>query len=159
MFLEALFGALREDFGALRKDVGSDVKAIKEVRELGQQVDSLECAGDWREEQLSTHSGELLEMRDKNEDVLLRLEDLENRSRLSNICIRGAPLQADAEAHTVLGSDIPSAEDSCSAESQTSAADVRNSTVKPSESDSIKERTALLNQLRQQGSASDAEND
>ncbi|KAJ1171805.1 hypothetical protein NDU88_003663 [Pleurodeles waltl] len=96
-FLEALFRELREDFAALRRDVASDVKAIKkDLGELGQRVDSLERAGEWREEELSAHSKELLEFRDKNEGLLLRLEEHENHSRHSNIRIRGAPLQADA---------------------------------------------------------------
>ncbi|KAJ1187260.1 hypothetical protein NDU88_004038 [Pleurodeles waltl] len=73
------------------------------------------------------------------------------------------------EAHTILGFDIQSVEDSCLAGLQNSAADARNQkrhhwgrkkpSMNPSESNSIKEQTALLNQLRQQGSASEAEND
>ncbi|KAJ1136230.1 hypothetical protein NDU88_002647 [Pleurodeles waltl] len=64
--------ALWEDFAALRKEVAFDVKAIwKELVEMGQRVDSLECAGDMREEKLPERSKELLELRDKNEDLLL----------------------------------------------------------------------------------------
>ncbi|KAJ1153738.1 hypothetical protein NDU88_006496 [Pleurodeles waltl] len=59
-------------------------------------VDSLERAGDQKEEELSTPNSELLDLRDKNEDLLLQLEDLENCSHRSYIRIRGAPLQADA---------------------------------------------------------------
>ncbi|KAJ1110254.1 hypothetical protein NDU88_007609 [Pleurodeles waltl] len=51
---------------------------------------------DQGEEELSARSRELLELRDKNEDLLFRLEDLENHLCRSNIHIRGAPLQADA---------------------------------------------------------------
>lgn len=95
-FLEQLFGTLREDIAGLRQDVTSDIKQIRgEIQELGDRVETLEQNGDRREEELTEQTRELLELRDRNDELYLRLEDLENRSRRSNIRIKGVPLQAN----------------------------------------------------------------
>ncbi|KAJ1174117.1 hypothetical protein NDU88_005940 [Pleurodeles waltl] len=71
------------------------VTDIKDVGDLGLMVDALEQSGDAYEEELDSYQGELLELQDKNAELRFQLEDLENRSRWSNIRIKGVPLQTD----------------------------------------------------------------
>ncbi|KAJ1131101.1 hypothetical protein NDU88_009444 [Pleurodeles waltl] len=93
--MEQLFGALRWDFATLKQEIVAEVKELKrEVIELGQQVDTLEQTRDAREEELDCHRRELLILHDKNLELQYQLEDLENRSRCSNIGINGVPSQA-----------------------------------------------------------------
>ncbi|KAJ1155429.1 hypothetical protein NDU88_008159 [Pleurodeles waltl] len=96
-FMEQLFGSLREDFAMLKRDIVADIKDLKkEVIDLGQCVDLVEQTQDAREEELNCHRRELLTLQDKNQDLQYQIEDLENRSRHSNIRIKGIPAQAEA---------------------------------------------------------------
>ncbi|KAJ1194124.1 hypothetical protein NDU88_003419 [Pleurodeles waltl] len=58
----------------------------KDVGALGQRVDTLEQMKDGREEEMDSQR--------RNLELKYRLEDLESRSRRSNIRIKGVPLQA-----------------------------------------------------------------
>ncbi|KAJ1187662.1 hypothetical protein NDU88_004436 [Pleurodeles waltl] len=96
-FMEQLFGSLREDFAMMKWDIAADIKYLKkEVIDLGQRVDSVEQTQDAREEGLDCHRRELLTLQDKNQDLQYQIEDLESRSRRSNIQIKGIPAQAVA---------------------------------------------------------------
>ncbi|KAJ1214282.1 hypothetical protein NDU88_001905 [Pleurodeles waltl] len=96
-FMEQLFGSLREDFAMLKQDIAADIKDLKkEVIDLGQRVDSVEQTQDVREEELDCHRRELLTLQDKKLDLQYQIEALENRSRHSNIRIKGIPAQAVA---------------------------------------------------------------
>ncbi|KAJ1179782.1 hypothetical protein NDU88_005016 [Pleurodeles waltl] len=92
-FIEQLLGVLREDHAALRQEPATTVKELKgEVAELGQRVDMVERTCDIQEE-LDHHRQEIIALQDRNRVLQHRLEDLENRSRRSNIGIRGVPAQ------------------------------------------------------------------
>ncbi|KAJ1210715.1 hypothetical protein NDU88_006077 [Pleurodeles waltl] len=85
-FMEQLFGALQEHLAALRKELATTVKGQKgEVTELGQRVDTMECTCHRQEEDLDLHCQEIIALQDSNRELQYRLEDLENRSRRSNI--------------------------------------------------------------------------
>ncbi|KAJ1157241.1 hypothetical protein NDU88_009956 [Pleurodeles waltl] len=89
-FMEQLFGSLRGDFVILKQEIAADVKDLKgEVVDVGQCMDTLERTQDACEEEFDCHRRELLTLQDKNQE----LEDLENRSRCSNIHIKGVPAQ------------------------------------------------------------------
>ncbi|KAJ1197662.1 hypothetical protein NDU88_001518 [Pleurodeles waltl] len=94
-FMEQLFGSLCEDFAMLKRDIAADIKDLKkEMIDLGQRMDSVEQTQDVREEELDCHRRELLTLQDKNQDLQYQLEDLENRSRRSNIRLKGIPAKA-----------------------------------------------------------------
>ncbi|KAJ1140488.1 hypothetical protein NDU88_006840 [Pleurodeles waltl] len=94
-FMEQLFGSLHEDFAMLKWDIAADIKDLKkEVIDLGQRVDSVEQTQDAREEELYCHRRELLTLQDKNQYLQYQIEDLKNKSRRSNIRIKGIPAQA-----------------------------------------------------------------
>ncbi|KAJ1101269.1 hypothetical protein NDU88_006341 [Pleurodeles waltl] len=96
-FLETLFGDLRDDTVAPKQGKVPDFKDIKkELGELSQRIVTLKQSTNYSEEELDDHLRELLELWDDIEDLRYRLEDLDNRSRQSNIQIKGVPLQADA---------------------------------------------------------------
>ncbi|KAJ1192202.1 hypothetical protein NDU88_001514 [Pleurodeles waltl] len=81
----------------LKRDIAADIKdRKKEVIDLGQREDSVEQTQDAREEELDCHRRELLTLQDKNQGLQYQIEDLENRSRRSNIRIKGIPAQAVA---------------------------------------------------------------
>ncbi|KAJ1189570.1 hypothetical protein NDU88_006314 [Pleurodeles waltl] len=85
-FMEQLFEALSGDFATLKQEIAAEVKELKrEVIELGQRVDTLEQSRDAQEEEVDCHRRELLILQDKNLERQYQLEDLENRSRRSNI--------------------------------------------------------------------------
>ncbi|KAJ1152491.1 hypothetical protein NDU88_005266 [Pleurodeles waltl] len=93
--IEQLFGALREDLAALRQELTTTVKELKgEVMELGQRVDTMERTCNRPEKDLDLYLQEIVALQDSNGDLQYRLEDLENRSRRSNIRIQGVPAQA-----------------------------------------------------------------
>ncbi|KAJ1109035.1 hypothetical protein NDU88_006404 [Pleurodeles waltl] len=95
-FLETVFRTLREDTEALKREMASDVKDIKkELGDMGQRMDSLERSVDQREEELNHHRRKLLDLRNKNEDILDCLENLEHRLPCSIVCIKYTVLQAD----------------------------------------------------------------
>ncbi|KAJ1192044.1 hypothetical protein NDU88_001356 [Pleurodeles waltl] len=54
----------------------------------------MERTCDRQEEDLDLHRQEIITLQDSNRDLHYRLEDLENKSRRSNIRIRGVPVQA-----------------------------------------------------------------
>ncbi|KAJ1190986.1 hypothetical protein NDU88_000303 [Pleurodeles waltl] len=56
----------------------------------------VEQAHDAREDELDCHRRELLTLQDKNQELQYQIEDLENRSRLSNNWIKGVPVKAIA---------------------------------------------------------------
>ncbi|KAJ1217411.1 hypothetical protein NDU88_005005 [Pleurodeles waltl] len=90
-----LFGALRRDFATLKQEIAAEVKELKrEVIELGQRVYTLEQAQEAREEDLDCHRRELLTLPEMNQELQYQTEDLENRSRRSNIRIKGVTSQA-----------------------------------------------------------------
>ncbi|KAJ1190555.1 hypothetical protein NDU88_007293 [Pleurodeles waltl] len=94
-FLEHLFVGLQEDLASLRQKITTTAKELKrEVAELEQRVDTVECTHDAQAEVLDHHRQEILTLQDTNREPQYRLEDLENRSRHSNIRIRGLPSQA-----------------------------------------------------------------
>ncbi|KAJ1125455.1 hypothetical protein NDU88_003887 [Pleurodeles waltl] len=93
--MEQLFRSLCEDFATLKQEIMADIKDLKrEVVDLGQCVDTIELTPDAREEEMDCHRRELLTLQDKNQDLQYQIEDLENRSRCSNIRIKGVPAQA-----------------------------------------------------------------
>ncbi|KAJ1081905.1 hypothetical protein NDU88_002077 [Pleurodeles waltl] len=93
--IEHLFRSLRNDFAPPKREIAADIKDLKrEVIDLGQCVDTVEQTYDAQEEELDFHRRELLTLQDKNHDLKYQLEDLENRSRRSNIPIKGVPAQA-----------------------------------------------------------------
>ncbi|KAJ1109632.1 hypothetical protein NDU88_006992 [Pleurodeles waltl] len=95
VFMEQLFGSLREDFTTLKQEITADVKDLKrEVVDLGQRVDTLEQTHDTRKEELDCHRRELLTVQDKNQELQYQLEDPKNRLRCSNIRLTGVPAQA-----------------------------------------------------------------
>ncbi|KAJ1171587.1 hypothetical protein NDU88_003448 [Pleurodeles waltl] len=94
-FMEQLFGSLREDFATLKREIAAEIKDLKrEVVDLGQRVDTIEQMHDAREKELHCHRRELLTLQDKNQELQYQIEDLENRSRHSDIRLKGAPVQA-----------------------------------------------------------------
>ncbi|KAJ1118373.1 hypothetical protein NDU88_006564 [Pleurodeles waltl] len=94
-FLEHLFETLSKDFATLKQDIPMEVKDLRhEIGDLAHCVNSLEQTYDSRKEELDGYCCELLELRDKNQKLWYQLEDLENRSRSSNICIKRVQLQA-----------------------------------------------------------------
>ncbi|KAJ1082391.1 hypothetical protein NDU88_002559 [Pleurodeles waltl] len=94
-FMRQLFEALREDLAALRQDLATTVKELKgEVMELAQRVNTMEHTWYRQEEDLDLHRQMIIALQDSNQDLQYRLEDLENRSRRSNIRIRGVLMQA-----------------------------------------------------------------
>ncbi|KAJ1144971.1 hypothetical protein NDU88_011263 [Pleurodeles waltl] len=94
---QQLFRSLRDDFTTLKRELAADIKDLKkEVIDLGERVDTIEKTHDEREEGLNYHRRELLTLQDKNQDLQYQLKDLENRSRRSNIRIKGVPAQAVA---------------------------------------------------------------
>ncbi|KAJ1198381.1 hypothetical protein NDU88_002222 [Pleurodeles waltl] len=62
--------------------------------DLGLRVDMVERNHDAQVQELDHQRQELLTLHDSNRVLQYRLEDHENRSRCSNICIRGVPAQA-----------------------------------------------------------------
>ncbi|KAJ1142630.1 hypothetical protein NDU88_008943 [Pleurodeles waltl] len=96
-FLETLFSALRDDIAAPKQQIAAHVREIKiDMGDLGHRMTSVEQTNDKREEEVDGHQHELLELCDKNEKLQYHLEDLEKRSRRSNIRIKGVPCQADS---------------------------------------------------------------
>ncbi|KAJ1211781.1 hypothetical protein NDU88_007135 [Pleurodeles waltl] len=96
-FMEQLFESLCDDLATLKREIAADVKDLKmEVIYLGQCVDTVEQAQDAREDELDGHRRELLSLQDKNQELQYQIEDLENRSRRSNIRVKGVPTQAIA---------------------------------------------------------------
>ncbi|KAJ1135946.1 hypothetical protein NDU88_002375 [Pleurodeles waltl] len=71
-----------------------DIK--RDLGDLGHRVTTLEQTNDTREEEVDVYCCKLLELLDKNEELQYHLKDLDNRSRRSNIGIKGVPLQADS---------------------------------------------------------------
>ncbi|KAJ1174535.1 hypothetical protein NDU88_006356 [Pleurodeles waltl] len=95
IFMEQLFGALREDFATLKQEIAAEVKDLKrEVADLGQCVETLEQTHDTHEEKLDCHRRELLTLQYKNQGLQYKLEDLDNRLSCSNIHIKGILPQA-----------------------------------------------------------------
>ncbi|KAJ1114206.1 hypothetical protein NDU88_002445 [Pleurodeles waltl] len=93
--MDQLFRALHWDFATLKQEIAAEVKELKrKVVELRQRVDTLEQARVAQEVELDRHRRELLILHDKNLELQHQLEDLENRSRSSNIRIKGVPPQA-----------------------------------------------------------------
>ncbi|KAJ1172134.1 hypothetical protein NDU88_003984 [Pleurodeles waltl] len=85
-FMEHLFGTLRGDFATLKQEIAAEVKEMKrEDVELGLRSNTLEQVRDPGEEELDCHRRELLTLQDKNQELQYQIEDLENRSRRSNI--------------------------------------------------------------------------
>ncbi|KAJ1129299.1 hypothetical protein NDU88_007670 [Pleurodeles waltl] len=85
-FMEQLFESLREDLATLKREIAADIKDLKrEVIDLGKRVDTVEQAQDTRDEELDCPRRELLTLQDKNQELQYQIEDLENRSRHSNI--------------------------------------------------------------------------
>ncbi|KAJ1126192.1 hypothetical protein NDU88_004600 [Pleurodeles waltl] len=73
-----------------------DVKDIKkDMGELGQVVITHEQASDSCKKELDGHRRELLDLRDKNDELRYQLEELKNRSLRANIRIKVLPLQAN----------------------------------------------------------------
>ncbi|KAJ1157417.1 hypothetical protein NDU88_010130 [Pleurodeles waltl] len=92
--VEQLFSVLRQDFATLKQKIAADGKdLIREVTELGQQINTVECTHDAQKEEIDQNRREILALQDSNHDLQYSLEDLENRSQCSNICIREVPLQ------------------------------------------------------------------
>ncbi|KAJ1116629.1 hypothetical protein NDU88_004835 [Pleurodeles waltl] len=82
-------------FAPLDREIATEVKELRrEVGDLGQQVDTLEQAQDAQEEEIDSHRRELLILQERNLELQYQLEDLENRSRRSNIRIKGIPIRA-----------------------------------------------------------------
>ncbi|KAJ1203803.1 hypothetical protein NDU88_007584 [Pleurodeles waltl] len=95
--MEQLFRSLHDNFATLKRKIAADIKDLKrEVIDLGQHVEMVEQTHNTQEEELDSHRRELLTLQDKNQDLQYQLEDLENRSRRSNIWIKGVPAQAVA---------------------------------------------------------------
>ncbi|KAJ1217494.1 hypothetical protein NDU88_005088 [Pleurodeles waltl] len=96
-FMEQLFESLLNDLATLKREIAADIKDLKrEGIDLGQRVDTVEQAQDARKDELDCHRRELLTLQDKNQELQYQIEDLENRSRRSNIRIKGVPTQAIA---------------------------------------------------------------
>ncbi|KAJ1162765.1 hypothetical protein NDU88_003230 [Pleurodeles waltl] len=63
-FIETLFNKLHKDIEALWGDVARDIKDVKkEVTDLGNRVVMLDTVGDFWEEELESHRGELVALR------------------------------------------------------------------------------------------------
>ncbi|KAJ1128273.1 hypothetical protein NDU88_006652 [Pleurodeles waltl] len=93
--MEQLFESLCDDLATLKQEITADIKDLKRKGlDLGQHVDIVEQAQDAIEEELDCHRRELLAFPDKNQELQYQIEDLENRSRRSNIRIKGVPTQA-----------------------------------------------------------------
>ncbi|KAJ1096194.1 hypothetical protein NDU88_001338 [Pleurodeles waltl] len=89
--------ALREEgTGAQKRSRNSSEGQRIETqgRRDGQRVDTLEQTRDAQEEEMDCHRRELLILHDKNLELQYQLEDLENRSRCSNIRNKSVPSQA-----------------------------------------------------------------
>ncbi|KAJ1145671.1 hypothetical protein NDU88_011957 [Pleurodeles waltl] len=85
------------DLATLRQELATAIKELKgEGVDLGQRVDTVERSWDIQEEELDHHSQEIITLQESNRDLQYRLEDLDNRSRHSNICIMGVPAQVTA---------------------------------------------------------------
>ncbi|KAJ1216483.1 hypothetical protein NDU88_004084 [Pleurodeles waltl] len=81
-------GLVVEDQGTLQ-EIANGIKELKsDVAELGQQIDMMEPMYDAQEEELDHYRQEIISLKVSNRDLKYRLEDLENRSWRSNICIR-----------------------------------------------------------------------
>ncbi|KAJ1172684.1 hypothetical protein NDU88_004528 [Pleurodeles waltl] len=95
LFLEHLFVGPIEDIASLSQEIATTSKELKrEVVDLEQRVDSVERNHDAQAGELDHHRQELLTLQDSHRELQYRLEDLENRSRHSNIRIRGVTAQA-----------------------------------------------------------------
>ncbi|KAJ1198207.1 hypothetical protein NDU88_002051 [Pleurodeles waltl] len=85
-FLESLFGALRADIAALKQDLTKDSKGhTKNMNELGDHVETLECTADAQVEELDAYLRQILELQDRNAELRYQVKDLENCSRRANI--------------------------------------------------------------------------
>ncbi|KAJ1113675.1 hypothetical protein NDU88_001917 [Pleurodeles waltl] len=106
--MEQLFSALHEDFATLKQEIAAEVKDLKrDVADLGQRVDTLEQTHDLHKEELDCHWRELLNLQDRNQELQYQLEDLENRSHCSDICIIGLPTQVVTGSGGVHGLSLP----------------------------------------------------
>ncbi|KAJ1097192.1 hypothetical protein NDU88_002318 [Pleurodeles waltl] len=94
-FLEQLFTVIREDLATLKQEIAFEVKELKrDIGELGQRVDSIEQTHNTHEKELDNHGCKLLLLQHKNLELQYHMEDLDTRSRRSNICSKGVPMQA-----------------------------------------------------------------
>ena len=91
-FMEELFTSLREDILVFKGEMIKDLKNMQsDVTDIGNRVSTLETLSDAKEEELEFYRQDLMTLKEQNMDLQLHLEDLENRSRRSNVRIRGAP--------------------------------------------------------------------
>lgn len=67
----------------------------REIRKLGQRTADLETRVDDIELIIQEHAQEQAALREENATLLSRLEDAENRSRRSNLCLRGIPEEVE----------------------------------------------------------------
>ena len=87
--METLIGSLRADIQEIRRDFAVAIKELKmDILDIGQRVSDLEDAGDVRGNELELLRKEVISLPDQIIDLQSHSEDLENRSRRRNICIR-----------------------------------------------------------------------
>ncbi|KAJ1213103.1 hypothetical protein NDU88_000742 [Pleurodeles waltl] len=81
-----------QDFSLLKRETEAEVKDLKrDVADLGQHMNTLEQTHDAHVEELDCHRRDIIALQDKNQELQYQLEDLENRSRRSNIRIKRVP--------------------------------------------------------------------
>ncbi|KAJ1164287.1 hypothetical protein NDU88_004732 [Pleurodeles waltl] len=89
---------LMDDPKGPKKDLAQDVKAIhKDLTDVGDRVSASEDKETPREEEVKHLQQEVLRLQEQHIDIQAHAEDLENRSRLNNIPIRGVPHEAENE--------------------------------------------------------------
>ncbi|KAJ1142993.1 hypothetical protein NDU88_009305 [Pleurodeles waltl] len=87
-FLESLFASLRDDIQLVKRDLLQDLKVVRwELEEVGERVATLEEHENAGGEEIEQLQQEMLWLQDQQIELQAHAEDLENRSRRSNIRI------------------------------------------------------------------------
>lgn len=90
--LESLFATLTQEFHTMENDIKAELRELRrDIYSVGERVDDLENQTTARDEEVSQLQQKVLRLRDQQLDLQAHAEDLENRSRRNNICIRAVP--------------------------------------------------------------------
>ncbi|KAJ1176552.1 hypothetical protein NDU88_001826 [Pleurodeles waltl] len=93
-FLESLFFSLRDHLQGVKIDLLADMRDKRhDLDDVGEWITSLEDRDDASSEELERLQQEILQLQDQQLDLQAHMEDLENRSRQNNICIRSIPTE------------------------------------------------------------------
>ncbi|KAJ1090138.1 hypothetical protein NDU88_003275 [Pleurodeles waltl] len=69
-FLENVFGLLRVDIASLKHEMAADIKGLtSDMNELGERIAGIEHTSNAHSEELDVHRCEILELRNKNEEL------------------------------------------------------------------------------------------